>query len=754
MARIAKVLVGLAVVSVLSACGGGSVHIEERNYDSVRIPPNALIEKIEHTASNEEVAGILKGLDREDGYRFDWPLFWQQLALKPIGKKLFETHRDLLQLFAANHCNAYSEFAQFLLAIDGPMDLITSDTRLCPNPLEPGVAMRIIRHLSSRGQEPTAFDLMVREVSSRSGSTQWSRELEGAESLLVHFGETMLASEQHRASYFRGVFRARENQFRVYPSDLLHRLAASDDTLASFLAVDSNVVVTRLTDLMREVPNFTPSIEASQRLAEQTSKLLRNTLPENVAGLASATLKLNKLAIQRIPLKHQVESLDVVLAQVESLLLALDDTQRADILTTWLTRENREVHYDLLQWLALRFDPNLDLFASSIQRELELAGAPAEGLDTFTRHLLTAFLSAGEENKQKLLDICQQWKKNGSALKAFESLEQLQGSLEARIPGGCFALPGLPEVKIVSDKALSTSFGTVLFGENQSLVLQAPQVSLGATYLARTTILPRLSTTATGPEANALTFPILLAVTLDKKTEFFEPGTHFFVYHHTYRLAKDGEPEPQKPAVGDAGTFLQIKSLSPAVSFPFYSEGGKGQPGALARKGGLGDKSFVDFQRLSAWVRALIDEERIEIEGVGKFESAMNLELADDLLGHAKRNNRGEVIVKTVPGYLDRIAPVQRQKVVLACREILNQEEVSKAQLENCFYKGLTQFALQRLEATISLSRTDATISRIDSFPALNPEQDFILDAGALGPNNPDGLAGAPGQRFFERYQP
>ena len=101
-----------------------------------------------------------------------------------------------------------------------------------------------------------------------------------------------------------------------------------------------------------------------------------------------------------------------------------------------------------------------------------------------------------------------------------------------------------------------------------------------------------------------------------------------------------------------------------------------------------GDTSFVSFEKLGTWVRALIDEEKLDIPGQGKMNDGLTLEAIDDLLNHAERNAMGEIEVRTVPGYLDRLAPLQRQKVILACREILGSSEVSRAQLEDCFYKN------------------------------------------------------------------
>ncbi len=90
---------------------------------------------------------------------------------------------------------------------------------------------------------------------------------------------------------------------------------------------------------------------------------------------------------------------------------------------------------------------------------------------------------------------------------------------------------------------------------------------------------PALPLTPTRPEANAVVFPLILGVTLDKETAQSSKGTHFFTYHFVFRVATDGESDPQIPMVGFPGPDMKIIGDSNIPQFPFVSSGGAGQKG-------------------------------------------------------------------------------------------------------------------------------------------------------------------------------
>lgn len=751
------------LITCLAGCGGGTVEIKERSYDNLRVSPNTLLNRLEKAKTDEERTMLLEGLQSQDAYRFDWPVFWEQLAIRPLGATLHQSHRAQLESLASSRCEVFTEFTRFVLSVKGSIEVVTSNSRLCPTSLTPDVAMQVATRMasgSSAAEVLESFSFLTKEASVPGREDQWMRELEKAEPLLQTYATKLMISAEHRSAYLDGIGLMRRERRRFYPRDFLPRLLADEARLNEWFArFPGKPAFDSLVELVAEIPVFSPTEQSIGHLVSAMNKALLASGANSVAELGPKALKLMLTALRHAPLRLQATSVDPILQQVEMLLLELEDGTRAQVLGQWLSQENLEIDYGLIQWLALRMDGPSREFEVLVRQSLQnpnpsVVNQSSLGLDRMIRSLLRAFIEPGPAKKLVFETICKQWESTNVPLVQISDGDKLQLLLENRLAPGCYALTGGQDMEIHSELPLGMAFGSVLLGSDQSISLQAPRVSLGSVYLSRSTVMPQLATTPTPPSANALAFPLLLAVVVKERTEFFAPATHFFVYHYTFREALAGEAEPEFPAPGDDGRDLTLATAEVPLAFPFYSEGGQGQIGAHPRPGGQGDTSFVSFEKLGTWVRALIDEEKLDIPDQGKMNDRLTLESADDLLNHAERSAEGEIKVRTVPGYLERLAPLQRQKVILACREILGMSEVSRAQLEDCFYKRFPQAAMHNLELTITRSHKDGSLSRNGDFPALNPERDFDLPPGKKGPINPNGPDGKPGELILKRITP
>ena len=121
----------------------------------------------------------------------------------------------------------------------------------------------------------------------------------------------------------------------------------------------------------------------------------------------------------------------------------------------------------------------------------------------------------------------------------------------------------------------------------------------------------------------------------------------------------------------------------------------------------------------------------------------------DDIRGlarHADRDNDGQLIIITVPDYVDRLPSTQRLKILSACRTVLSKQEIDRADVADCLTNHFIKDAGRELEALLVKTVSDGSIESTDILPQLNPGDDFPLLEGTLGPENDNGLEGTPGK--------
>ena len=127
-------------------------------------------------------------------------------------------------------------------------------------------------------------------------------------------------------------------------------------------------------------------------------------------------------------------------------------------------------------------------------------------------------------------------------------------ALEVGLAPGCY--DWVPDGALESKKPLMSTFASIIRVTNTNLDWSAPKLSLGPVILS--TLIQQPPQKANAPfEVKAMTFPLLLGVTLAEDSPQFSKGTHFFIYHYVFRKAENGRAEGKPSLFGISGPSLQ-----------------------------------------------------------------------------------------------------------------------------------------------------------------------------------------------------
>lgn len=752
-----RALAALSIACLLSGCGGGSVSISGRARDSVPTDPHPLLQKIEQSLSDvERTKELLLSLNGADPLRFDWPLFWKELSRRPYRKTLFEKQKAVLYEIHQLHCEAFPEFAQFWLAVDGDLNVIVGERRRCAQSLPPEVVGAVIDSVSGRVNVvdgkllESTLEFLQLELRNGSGSSRWNRAMEGRLNGLEAIGRKLVALGKS-AGYFQVSMDLR-NRLGVaaYPKTLTSEL------LKSALFMDAWVkhwgfrpgmsfLGTLLAD--RNFAESPATAEEAEGFLAAMARLLPRQEAEDVFGdgLAHA-LSIAKTLTSGSPLVGRLLSLDRLLSLAEDRIVGLAIDRRESVLWNWYAQFSTTAAGPYFRWLVFRFSEKDNKIFEAVSSDFaRINGSFSDEADGIVHSVTQLFLTKNYRAALSLISgVCRELEQRGIAKKWLNE-KTLQLSLEGRLAPGCYQLETAKNMSVVSDKPLSASFASIITGSDGKVSLKAPRISLGPVILKSERRHPQVQVPPSGPEKNAVTFPLLLGLTAQRNTTYFAAGTHFFLYHYVYRDAMCGIKAPT-PLSGFPGPDMELESETEVVHFPFVSLGGPGQQGAAPVRGGKGDKSFVDFDHIDRWLLAKADDESLKVKGPVRLEAKMNLEVIDDLANHADKTGEGKIIVITVPDYIEELPLDQKTKVVLACKEILAKPELEKSDLSTCIRSHLAVRAISEIEALLGKSRSDGSLRRVDMLSRLDPKIDFVLPDGGIGPENPDGPEGPPGE--------
>lgn len=739
-------------VAILISCGGGSVQFNERSYDNLRISPEPVLAKIAASLSDPATTRqILIDLAGKDSYRFDWPLFWDQLGRRPFAKDLYRRHSSDLIALHIHNCASFTEYTSFLLSVEGDIAPVVSESRQCDVPLRPEVAMNVARRLtsepsSSADAPKNALQFLVKELGKGSRTEGWTLELTTQRAMIEKIGRQLIARDQ-RDVYFDAIFAFRQHLGESsYPESFVSDLTGEMKSLRVWLSHFAEAQGIRiLSEILTENRDFRPTSaqlkNVIQAVIERIDALSDSSFPSE---FADAVTLVNRLGA-KLPLATRLETADSLLASGEARLARIPSAMRSRYVVGWLSKYRGRQVSPYFEWLALRQRVDQAELRQLVVHDLQESADPSDDFLFIVRSVARMFIADDPIKSAELAEsVCRLFKENHIDHERRLSSEELVAGMPRRLPAGCYELP-TGKLEIRSKVPFTTSFAAIVHGVDEDFSIDAPSVSLGPVYLSSTKRLDPLVGAPSPAEANASAFPLLLGVRTVGDTTFFQKGTHFFLYHHAFRQASPGEKETARPADGIRGPDISIRANSETAPFPFLSVGGAGQPGASARSGGRASTSKVDFEAISDWANLLFDNGTLKVEGPMQVEGKMNLELLENLFSQASRTADGKIEVFTIPGYVHRLDFEEKTKLVMACVSIRSKPTLTDGEIESCFVEDLVPAAAIALEATLIRSQSDGSLSRSTIFPALNPYAGFELPAGPPGPSNPDGARGKPG---------
>jgi hypothetical protein len=733
-----------ALALMLAACGGGSVQVNERSEDNLRISPQALLDNLAAAINDPAETGkLLVRLKGDDSYRFDWPQFWVALAQRPIAGQLYFTQTKLLSNLATSHCAAFSDYAAFVLKVGGDVRVTIAQSLQCPNPVRPDTALKLAE---AAGAPAEALDFLKREVGKAERSDIWANALAKHEGIVERIGRQ--AQQVGDASIYFETAMAFRAAIGVggYPRSLASDLVGDASKVKTWFQLfppDKGIAL--LAAILTESSELQLRAEKASAFMQAIADHLRSLEPSLLAEGLPQALAISARVCAHHALAIELASVDSILVAAEEGFRKLDPRHRYIAFSDWLSKRTTEAEMPYLHRFILRSATGKPLFGDRLRKDIHDSIASESHATQLTVLLNRSDVGTdGVENARWLDDACRLLEQHSIPAQT-PSIKDLVGKMQTRLTAGCYTLPPGETVELKSEKPLSTSFATILRGTDQEPFFRSPYVSLGAVLLQTTKQHNSLEALPVPPEKNASTFPLLVGVALDHDTSFFKKGNHFFIFHFTERVAVRGRNETRESAVGYPGPNAFFESNQTPSAFIFVSQGGPGQLASPAQKGGLGDESFADVDHLRRWLETLVDNDAVKLTGPTRLEDSLSLQWVDDLLANARKTATGAIEILAVPGYPQQMDDEQRTKLVLACRQFLSKENLSNEEIDGCLRDRIIPSALTQIETVLLKSEKEGSVARTTLFPSLNTRE-FSLPAAGPGKKGADGTQGHSGQ--------
>jgi hypothetical protein len=315
-------------------------------------------------------------------------------------------------------------------------------------------------------------------------------------------------------------------------------------------------------------------------------------------------------------------------------------------------------------------------------------------------------------------------------------------------------LPGcleLKEIQTASDHVdrqspspVEMSFDSVLISNGWNLNLRAP--GFDGSFLDLSTQLqwPNLPPEPEPPQDDAIAFPLLMGLGIDRGDILRGSGIYYFVYHYTWRTAQAGRAAEQPPQNGYNGADFYLTGTDPSlVHAPtFVSLGGSGQRAVPPRPGGRPSTSKVMWSSLSESLNNAVGFDGQSANKPFGLPDP-NVQILDLLFTYGRLDTDRKYVIYIEPGrLLENITADQSAKANMAC-------PASPTQMD-C-WRQLTLLAARELQqefarlcpeengkTTCPEKVLQIVLSRLNS-------SYFVEPGGPSGPINPDGLPGTDG---------
>jgi hypothetical protein len=725
-----------------------------------------------HSPDEQEVVVRKIETDRREG--FDWPYFWTQLSvnqrLSPYPKAL----RRRLFVLAAHSCSSggFDAFADLVLRMDDGYDLVTGPNRACAQPLSESLLSKYLNLFSSRlwpkdGQGvqaalPTGTPEAARELAElitneyqlrptnqrmtllKSLSTnQWSTLIDQ----LLKLGEGHLASELVQAAQREyGGIQFIDTMILSWVSqpDGFQQMIEKNELLdmALLLTSDDQLLVTSQNVTAQQ---WQPIFDGLQKRFIESATLKS----ENFDGLLALVQVLH--IFESIPqrLAHPPDAAALLIwyqRMLKSLEPGLATTPEAT--AQWMQANDSDL---IALWLKYRLGISWTDFDRDRLDKMIAANFLEEGLIKKLRLHVLPWTS--QELQHGFAAYCQWLEQQGIPRRLVSGTNF---NWEILTDPGCVELKGVQAVSDHLDRQSATpvemSFDSVLISDGWNLNLQAPGFDGSFLDLSTTLRWPDLPPEPEPPQDDAVAFPLLMGLGIDRGDILKGSGIYYFVYHYTWRAAQAGRPAEQQPQTGYSGADFDLTGANPnSVHAPtFVSLGGLGQKGVPPRPGGRSSPSEVMWSTLAESLNTAVGFDGKS--GTKPFALPdPTVKILDLLFKNGRLDTDQKYVLYIEPDrLLQNITADQIAKANMACPP-------SPTQMD-C-WRQLTLLAAQQLHqefASVCPEENDHSTCPENVlqnvFSRLNSAY-FVEAAGAQGPVNPDGPQGAEGHFRYGSVQ-
>jgi hypothetical protein len=735
--QLTMIIVGAGII--LGGCSD-----EKANVKYSGISADNAITLLKKSDSQEKNQNILRRVSEDAQYGFDWSEFWTRADEQGIIGTLNTENQKTFFALAAKSCSPkeFNAFAKITLAHPEFHESVLGNTPTCTENLSHENFKAYFEYLKPKvfSQKSAYYTYFVNLISRQyKGTSDHANLLHSLDEVTSRQWKDLL----------QDFFKIQASSLAIEVANIYGDLYGSNalidvivlpvtENSESFKKFQQVFGTSRALDLLSRLPkSFYVSEERTEKqwlgiIGLVTSAFISQTFPEreSFSGADQAYLDYELIVKLAMNLEKKISTVD--------LLSHLDKTTRAleNKISSSSSNNFFENHDKNIWTLFLRYRIEKQISLSEVEQALALE-TNASLIYQLQRTRLNIYSLNDEYKLHNAITLfCEQLELAGVNRRSTDVDKFQANMLEAP---GCLHLSNIdPETALtINQERVEQSLFGVFVTEGASLRIRTQSLDASMIDLTSTLKHPDLTFEPPLDDDHALAFPMVLGFRLEKPSDSFSQGTYYIISHLTWRKATNGRSAVTQPLAGYSGGALDMEVTDHENSFEpkITSIGGPGQKGAPVRLGGKPstsqiDKSAVqmalssnpDFNEHSAQTRILLSRPRLSI--------------LEEILKTAQVNPETQNIEVFVDSKIwwNSLSPIDQEKVNSICG--------GQGESQTCAHQ-LAVKAAEQIHAEMTAAREGRTGSYV--LPRLALEE-YTEPAGSLGPVNPDGPEGAPGE--------
>lgn len=761
-----KAFLRFALLLVLTACGGGSMEVTNKNADGSIIlrPAKTVIAMLEATA-DAELADKVQSLHGKFGDNLKWSEFWKELSGSPVKTRLIPAHRDGMLTLQIRSCDdeGFAAYVAFIVNIGDGFEYVLGANRVCPTQLSAAQTMTFLRSFHqadlTRRSRPDTAALTVaalNEQLSHEPGAGWETLITVEDSSWIRAAlQTIINSPAPAASMeFARKFMAATGGLAfadVFGPKLFNDAAFLQQVLTEH---GRTAALQLLSDVAGQPGSG--AIGVAQGDIDRLEKFLLTNGIQASTGAEEAwgfflqtrrtllTLYNSKTLAEKLPMHERLQR------ELEAFMREQPANALNSFLETKLQASSTTSSLAEVVWLAFRLvqDVTSPIGVLTAQRvntlQSSLAVAPLDQI--LLRRIAVHFAPGMRDRRERAAEFCSALQVNGineSNITESAFIDHLQTSPIA----GCFSVETDGVVALNSATALRTSFNSFYSLPDTNIQLTAPSVELSMLDTSATKVHPLLQQLPMPADPDALTLPVLVGILLHNNQTNLQAGTHYFVANLTLRKAKDGAVDARVPASGFDGGDVVVRANAEPMRYALISFATAGQQSPPVPPAGQGDSSTGDPNLIAPFLANL--PEHNGYTHPYRFHGAIPVGKLRTLLDKgAKALNQTYLAVDIPHDYPTTLKLSEADKLRAFCATAQNPNptlgEIGKYMADH-YRDEARNLMFTTVQAFEALPGTGPT-TEMPEFSIFNP---FTLPAGKAGVVKPKGADGEVGEAKF-----